>query len=226
MAFIQLGTLDQLQISIPTKLTTNWADQLREDFFQKVVEHDHSGNGKGSQLGSAAFADDSLNQVKIRLQNDAFLRSRNAADSGDVNIIKVDTEDEIVIGARVKDIDTDLVVSENITASNSDIMNLTTRKVIASGSVTIESSGTSVIASFDGTKNQRLEYRITYNGSIQSGTLECHNAGALNTEEYIGTDLGFEFLTLGGTDIELDTNSEPTISAGNPVIVTFILKEI
>jgi len=226
MAFIQLGTLDQLRISIPTKLTTNWADQLKDDFFQKVVEHDHSANGKGAQLGSSAFLDDSINQVKVRLDNDQFLRSRDAAGTGDIDVLKVDTEDEIVLGARVKQVDTDSVLADSATISTGDVDSLTVRKITGSGSISITSPGTSTLIPIDGNKHQILEYRIEYSGSVQSGSFRSSSLGSIFTEDFIGSDLGFVLDSSSGTSITIDTSSEPTISGANSVTINYILKEI
>jgi hypothetical protein len=101
MAFITLGQASQLQIKVPTIGTTDWADTMRTDTFLKIAQHDHSGSGNGSQLGTGSILADAITGAKIRLDNDEFLKSRNAADSANVNILKVDVNDEIFFGADV-----------------------------------------------------------------------------------------------------------------------------
>lgn len=46
--------------------------------------------------------DDAINGQKIKLDNDQFLRARNAADTADVNILKVNSSDEIVFSSTPK----------------------------------------------------------------------------------------------------------------------------
>lgn len=41
---------NKLLIEIPSKGDTGWADELKTKFFQKVVDHDHSGNGEGKKV--------------------------------------------------------------------------------------------------------------------------------------------------------------------------------
>ena len=50
MAGVPLGTTTQLQITIPKKGEVNWAESIKQNCFQKIVEHDHSGNGKGAKI--------------------------------------------------------------------------------------------------------------------------------------------------------------------------------
>lgn len=95
MPYITLAS--GLTIKVPTKGTTDWSDTMKSDTFQKVSEHDHTGSGRGTIIGTASIAADAVNDLKIRLINDSYLRSRNAANLADINIVKVDANDEIVI---------------------------------------------------------------------------------------------------------------------------------
>lgn len=102
MPFITLGTTSQLQIKVPTKGTTNWDETMRTDTFLKIAEHDHSGtSGNGTQLSTAAFAANSVTGAKIRLDNDEYLRARNAANSADLELLKANSSDEIVFNTTV-----------------------------------------------------------------------------------------------------------------------------
>lgn len=151
MSFKVLGTLADLQISVPQKRTTLWADQLESDAWLKIVNHNHTGNGTGRQLGSGSFennavttakiassavtsdkiadnaitssklevgavdttaladaavtelkiADNEVKGSKIRLNNDQWLRARNAANNADVNIIRVNSSNVVEFGADV-----------------------------------------------------------------------------------------------------------------------------
>ena len=214
MAFIQLGLDTQLRFKIPTKNTTNWSDQFKTDFFQKLVEHDHSGTGgKGVQISGTGLADDSINQVKIRLDNATFLRSRNNADTGDVDIIGVDSSDLIVFGAQIDTVDADVV--------NAGILAPT--KTVSNNITTITTAAANTVTSIDITKAQILEYRIEFEGTTQVGTFTAD--GVTSTEEFVGTDIG-AILSLVGATISIDTTPLGTISGANTLIITYLLKEI
>lgn len=101
MSFISLGTEDQLQIRIPIQRSTGWAQELIEEFFQKVVEHDHSGNGKGVALGVGSLGDNIVGSANIRLANGEGLRSRNGADDADLSILSVNSLDLVEFGSNI-----------------------------------------------------------------------------------------------------------------------------
>lgn len=101
MAFITLGTASQLTIKVPTQGTTSWASTMQTDTFLKIAQHDHTGSGNGSQLGTGSLQADAVTGAKVRLDNDEYLRGRNFADDGNINIIKIDTNDLIALGATV-----------------------------------------------------------------------------------------------------------------------------
>jgi len=102
--FISLGTVDQLQIQIPRKNSVDWADSLRDLFFLKVVEHDHTGNGRGAKLGAGSFGDNSVTDLAIRLRAEEWLRSRDNDNTADLNIIGLDANDKIRLGEQVSEI--------------------------------------------------------------------------------------------------------------------------
>lgn len=67
---IPLGESTQLTISIPKKGATNWAEQIKKNFFDRVVAHNHDGNGNG---------------VKVSVKN---LESVNISDINDGEIMR------------------------------------------------------------------------------------------------------------------------------------------
>lgn len=97
MPFITIS--NGITIKVPTRGTTDWDETLRTDTFEKISEHDHTGSGKGLQLGSGAFADNTITGTKIRLSNDQPIRGRNAGDTADVNLIKANVDDRISLPA-------------------------------------------------------------------------------------------------------------------------------
>ena len=84
-----------LTLTIPTLGDTNWDELIRDQCFLKISEHDHTGGGKGVQLATGAIQDDAITDAKIRLTNTGWLTGRNAANSADVNIIRVNSSDVV-----------------------------------------------------------------------------------------------------------------------------------
>lgn len=87
-----------LTITIPTLGETNWDQTIKLLCFQKISEHDHTGGGKGVQISTSAIADDAVTGAKIRLPNNTYLRARNAANSADIDLIKVNASNNAEIG--------------------------------------------------------------------------------------------------------------------------------
>ena len=118
MAFRPLGTINQLQIEIPDAGTKNWNNEFRDRFFIKVVEHDHSGGGKGAPLGVSSIADNAIGSLKILLSNNQFLRGRNAAANADVNILRVNPSDQLEINPPVIFNSTVVLPANTVTTAN------------------------------------------------------------------------------------------------------------
>ena len=52
-----------------------------------------------SQIIKKFIGNNQVDETKIRLNNDSYLRARNAANDGDVNVIKVDANDKILLAS-------------------------------------------------------------------------------------------------------------------------------
>lgn len=50
MPLITLGDSTKLILKIPSKGDTGWADEFKNEFAQKIVDHDHSGGGTGKKI--------------------------------------------------------------------------------------------------------------------------------------------------------------------------------
>jgi len=90
-----------LTITIPTLGEQNWDQTIKNNCFTPISSHDHTGGGNGVQIGTAALQNDAVTDVKIRLTNDGWLTARNAANTADVNIIKIDTNNQTQLANRV-----------------------------------------------------------------------------------------------------------------------------
>jgi hypothetical protein len=63
---ITLGTTAKLQLKVPAQGETNWANDFKTEFAQKIVDHDHTGvDGKGSKIATAALEDNAVTTAKI-----------------------------------------------------------------------------------------------------------------------------------------------------------------
>lgn len=85
-----------LTLKIPDPGQTNWSALFRDDFAEPVSSHDHTGGGKGLQLGASSFSANAVNGSTLRLNNDQYLRARNFANSADLNTIKVNTSNKLI----------------------------------------------------------------------------------------------------------------------------------
>lgn len=114
-----------LTLTLPSPGSTNWADTFHDDFATPISGHDHTGSGKGVQISTNAIAANAVTESKIRLTNNAYLRERNAANSGDINICKVDTLDKIRfdssnVSANTR-ADLGLAIGTNVEAWDADL---------------------------------------------------------------------------------------------------------
>lgn len=206
MSFISLGTEDQLQIRIPIQRSTGWAQELIEEFFQKVVEHDHSGNGKGVPLGAGALADNSVTNLSIRLNNNEFLRSRNTADDADIDIVKVNTSNEIELGASVVSLD----ISNNTTIGGD---------ISIAGNTTVvgkSSSNTVNLSPLADPPTSPIEGDTYYdNGTNRTRGLYTYDGGVFNLPpSNASADLVVKIENGGNNDLNMDLDTQYLINRG------------
>jgi len=104
-----------LVLKVPTRATKNW-DQTVLDFnWKKIASHAHTGTGDGNQITAAGLSSNSVTEDKIRLSNNAWLKARNATDSGDVNIVRVNAVNALEFGMPVV---FELIQTPNLSTSN------------------------------------------------------------------------------------------------------------
>ena len=87
---------DGLTLTIPSQGATNWYSTFYA-MCEDISGHDHTGSGNGVKIGPSALEDNAISGTSFRLANDSYLRARNNAGSGDVNILKVTTGDALSI---------------------------------------------------------------------------------------------------------------------------------
>jgi hypothetical protein len=90
-----------LTLKVPTRGTTDWDTEFLNNFATPISNHQHTGSGDGAPLGGGSLQDDSLDDRKVRLRTDKYLRSRNNAGDGDIDIIKSNSDDELELADEV-----------------------------------------------------------------------------------------------------------------------------
>lgn len=114
-----------LTLVIPSQGARNWGTTFKNSFAQKISEHDHTGSGKGLNISTNAIAANAVTAAKIRLTNDAYLRARNAANSADIDIVKVSAADKIRFSSGNVSTDTradlGLAIGTNVQAYDADL---------------------------------------------------------------------------------------------------------
>lgn len=80
-----------LTLSVPSQGSKNWGTSFKNNFATPISAHDHTGGGKGLQISTNALASNAVTDPKIRLTNAGWLRARNAANSADVNLLRLNS---------------------------------------------------------------------------------------------------------------------------------------
>lgn len=120
---------------------------------------------------SAKIIADAVTDAKIRLSNNAYMRARNAADSADINIIKVNASDVIEFASFPQ--------KSGTPSNNDDLANKGYVDTAVSGSVQVAKQSAVVVA----TSNVSLTGEQTIDGVLTSASrvlLVGQTAGAEN----------------------------------------------
>ena len=219
---------------------------MRTDTFLKIAEHQHTGSADGAQLSTGSIAANAITGAKIRLANNEYLRSRNAAGSDDINALKINASDKIELGAEIG-VAPSLINNIALQHRNAaDSAYIATLKINAADkielganilSASVETLATSLIDTLDtavvladnqtavtagvislGTDEScTIKYRLVRNGVTQSGTLEFTDVETIPQETYVGTDVGVTF-TVNAGDLEYATTS-----TGNTTSMTYVV---
>lgn len=221
-----------LTLQIPTPGTKNWAATLQAQTWQKISEHDHTGSGKGKQIGTTAIANLAVTAGKIadanvtlaKLANIATDRliGRDTAGSGVPEEISV-TAGLAFTGAGSIGIDTSGVTTAriadgNVTAAKLDA-DAASRSTLLLDLATSISNGTVAITELDvfrvapkGLKITQLSVAIRKNGgssvSVTGGT-------ATFTLYKNGVSTGERVILSTGESSDYITISPQTLVAGD-----------
>lgn len=91
-----------LEVTWPDINERNWGEAFEEGFAIPVSAHQHTGNGDGAQLTTNSIADNAITGAKIRLANNVGIRSRNDANSADIEIVKLGPDNKVIFGGPVE----------------------------------------------------------------------------------------------------------------------------
>ena len=89
-----------LPLVVPTDGSRGWGSTIKTNTFQAITDHDHT-TGKGNPITAGAISANAVGGPAIRLANNVYLRGRNQAGSGDIDLIKVNTSDKLAFGANI-----------------------------------------------------------------------------------------------------------------------------
>lgn len=84
-----------LTITIPSEDETGWADTIRDDCFEVISAHDHTGSGNGLQIGTNAIATSAVTTAKI---NDSAVTT---AKINDLAVTTAKINDAAVTSAKI-----------------------------------------------------------------------------------------------------------------------------
>jgi hypothetical protein len=236
MPFLTLGASTELQIKVPTNGTTDWGDTLKTDTFQKIAEHDHTGSGKGKQLGTGSLQANAVNGTKFRLQNNEYLRARDNANSTDINILKINTSDDLEFAPDIAILNLkndSFVTARNqadsgnvdilkLDASDNIILNLTQVNAVSSATLT-DATGSATdaeVITLSADETCKIQGKITRNGLVRRVEIELDQDNANIIESGHGDDVGVTF------SIASDQLQYTTTSTGFDATFTYtIIKE-
>ena len=138
-----LGTSADLQLVIPSPGATDWATSIRDNCFQKIVDHDHTGvSGKGLKLtATSAITADTIDDTLIKLRNNQCLRATDNAGTGTVNMMKVTTSDKVEICSDLSKVnminDTYVTARNNADSADINMIKVSTADKVVVGSTNV-----------------------------------------------------------------------------------------
>lgn len=205
-----------LTVTIPSAGSTNWSTKFKNTFATPISGHDHTGSGKGVQISTNAISSNAVTESKIRLTNNSYLRARNAANNGDINICKADASDKIRfdssnVSANTRS-DLGLAIGTNVEAWDADLdaiaalSHADSNFIVGDGSTWVAESGSTARTSLGvGSGDSPTWTGATYSG-LTASSLVATDAGKALTSTTSGISPTFTNETLSGSLILSSTS--------------------
>ncbi len=204
-----------LTLKVPTRGTEDWDTEFLNNFAQKISEHDHTGSGKGLQLGSGAIALDALDDRHTIIRHLSGIRSYNSTNSATFDMIKMlsDTLSEVFPFTSSEFRAQDILNSREASFTNN-------QAVFAASGIELDSSAET---------SAKLFYEIERKGTAdlrEEGSIEFYFDGsAWNfSREFLGDEAGLDF-QVNGTDLEY-TSTDNAGSTSEKIKYIFIKNRI
>lgn len=213
MGYINVGTTDQLILELPTDRTTDWGQRFKENFVKPLVDHDHSGNGKGRRLGASALEDGSINGIKILLNNEEYFRARSDAASNLIlDVFKVDVTNTLVFELPTS-------FNNTVTFNSPPIL---VEKVINQPTTSVVNDATTYniidLSSYT-TKKIIIDYTLTSSTGDQTGTITSNPVEDSLSIDYIGIDIN-RTISLNSDIVQISN------TAGENLTLRYFIREI
>ena len=120
-----------IDLTLPSLGQQNWGDLFVTQFAEPISGHNHTGSGSGVQLSTDSLQNNAVDGDKIRLDNNQALRARNANDSADVDLVKLNASDEVEFGGDPTF--TGTVTLDDVVVTGGEISGLTSPLAVADG---------------------------------------------------------------------------------------------
>lgn len=115
-----------LSLTVPDFDETGWYTMMQAVWLAISAHNHDSSSNRGAQIGTSGIATNAVTDAVLRLRNNQSLRARNAGDSADVNLLKLNA-------SNVLDFQTVSIFSSSESPTNSGALSLTTMISILNG---------------------------------------------------------------------------------------------
>lgn len=154
-----------LTLIIPSEGDNNWATSIKSNCFQKISEHDHTGSGKGVQIGTNALANLAVTEGKIA--NGAI----STAKLGTLSISASQIDSNAVTTSKIADGNVTEAKLADDAASRSALIVTGLTGTIANGTLAIQEIQETIRRLPKTCKITHLSISNSFNENISSGTL-------------------------------------------------------
>jgi|GEM_PF-6966363 len=204
MAFFTLGEDDDLQLEVPTIKEKNWGQRVLENLLTRIVEHDHTGSGKGRPIGANSLANDGIDGTKLLLNNNESLRAKSTLVGTILNLLKLNTNNNIEVEQPIEKINL-LPISSDPTSPIAGDLQLSDGTHRAAG-----------LYSYDGTQWVSSPNTVSAINTSDSVSIQIQTiSGGQGTEAIVsGTNVEIKSVSKSTTKLNSDVYSDINLLPG------------